>query len=143
MSKVTINEPDDYSFITEIDVTINLVNSAQHLGNENVIALMNEARIRYAQQSGLESSSGINYINADLAVVYKSEAFYGDRLKIAVAANGVHKYGCDFIFRITCLSDGRLIALGKMAMLAFDYQHSKACQPPENFWKALNLIPPQ
>lgn len=144
MSRVQINEPEHYPFHTEIDVTINLINSAQHLANENIIALMNEARIRYAQHLGLEQATeGFNYINVDLAVSYKSEAFHGDRLKIAVAANDAHKYGCDFVFRITRLADERLIAVGKMAMLAFDYQQSTVCRPPESFWQTLNLPIPQ
>lgn len=140
MARVVIVELDHYPFSTEIDVTINLINSANHVANENIIALMNEARVRYSKQLGLDKQAdGVSYINADLAVSYKSEAHYGDRLKIEVGAADANKYGCDFVFRITRTSDGRLIALSKMAMLAFDYQKSQVCAPSTNFWQALGL----
>ena len=73
------------------------------------------------------------FIGADLAVNYKAEAHYGDRLKIEVAAQDFSKYGCDFVYRVTNLKTGQLCAIAKTAMLTFDYQASCLKPVPDNF----------
>ena len=67
------------------------INRANHLANENIVALLNEARMRFIRSldfddSGIDSAA---FINADLGVIYQSEAHYGDRLLIEVGV-------CDF-----------------------------------------------
>lgn len=135
MAKITIEVPETFSFTTEVDVLIQHINSGQHLGNEQVVALLNEARVRYMNSLPLDAFSiqRSEFINADLAVVYKSEAHYGDRLKVEVTANDFTKYGCDFVYRITQKQNGVVVAIAKTAMLMFDYQKNQLKQVPDNF----------
>lgn len=134
MAKITIALPDTFSFSTEVDVLIQHINRANHLANEHVIALLNEARCRFYTHLGENSLLSFKeFINADLAVIYKSEAHYGDKLKIEIAADDFNKYGCDFVYKVSQVNNGQLVAIAKMAMLRFDYQNNKLATVPENF----------
>jgi len=135
MARVTIDLPDHFPYSTELDVYIQHINAGQHLANEQVVAFLNEARMRYLaslplKENGIEPRA---FIGADLAVVYKSEAHYGDRLKIEVAADDFSKYGCDFVFRVTNTRTQQIVAIAKMAMLMFDYQSKSLKIMPDNF----------
>lgn len=135
MARVTINIPDNFSFSTEITVLIQHINIGKHLANEQLVAFLNEARVRY-MNSLPESAFGPMprpFINADLAVIYKAEAFYGDILSIEVAAQDFNRYGCDFVYRVTRKSDNTLIALAKTAMLQIDTETGKLKPVSENF----------
>lgn len=135
MAKIHIEIPEQFPFATELDVYIEHINVGQHLGNERLVGLLNEARLRYVatlplQENGVDPRG---FIGADLAVNYKAEAHYGDRLKIEVAAQDFSKYGCDFVYRVSNLKTGQLCAVAKTAMLTFDYQASCLKAVPENF----------
>lgn len=130
MARVVIEFPDKFAFVTELDVRIQHINRGNHLGNDALITFLNEARVRFLpEQINSEQDSHIWMINADLAVIYKSEAFYGEVLKIEVATGDVHKYGFDLLFRVTERSSGRDVAHAKMAMLMFDSRARKLAQP--------------
>lgn len=135
MAKVTIDIPEDFNFSTEIDVLIQHINRADHLANEHIIAFLNEARTRFSDSLDY-ASIGINsknFINADLAVIYKSEGHYGDCLNIEVAAQDFSKYGCDFVYKISKKASGGVVAIAKTAMLHFDYNEKRLAPVPNNF----------
>ncbi|HNI37460.1 MAG TPA: thioesterase family protein [Pseudomonadales bacterium] len=135
MARIQIDVPARFPFSTELDIYIEHINAGQHLGNERLVGLLNEARLRYVSSLPLKEN-GVDprgFIGADLAVNYKAEARYGDRLKIEVAAQDFSKYGCDFVYRVTNRKTGQLCAIAKTAMLIFDYQTSCLKAAPENF----------
>jgi len=130
MSRVVIDLPATFPFATELDVRIQHINRGNHVGNDSLIAFLNEARLRYMpEQINTLRDSHIWMINGDLAVIYKSEAFYGDVLKVEVVATGFHKVGFDLFFRVTEKKSAREVAHAKMAMLLFDSTSRKLIQP--------------
>ena len=130
MARVVIDLPTVFPFSTELDVRIQLINRGDHLGNDSLITFLNEARVQFLPESiNSPQDSHIWMINGDLAVIYKSESFYGDILKIEVATGDFHKYGFDLIFRVTEVKTGREVAHAKMAMLMFDAKARKLIEP--------------
>ena len=130
MARVSINLPAQFPFSTELEVRIQHINRGNHLGNDSLITFLNEARVRFLPEKiNAAADSQIWMINGDLAVIYKSEAFYGEVLKVEVAAGEFHKYGFDLFFRVTDKKTGRDIAHAKMAMLTFDASARKLVQP--------------
>jgi acyl-CoA thioesterase FadM len=123
MAKVIIELPTHFNFSTDVQVLIQHINRANHLANENLVALLNEARMRFMASLTLADAgmSEREFINADLAVVYKSEAHHGDILQIDVAANDFSRYGCDFVYKVSQKSSGQLVAIAKTAMLRYNY----------------------
>jgi acyl-CoA thioesterase FadM len=130
MSRIVIDLPARFPFATELDVRIQHINRGNHVGNDALISFLNEARLRYMpEQVNTLRDSQVWMINGDLAVIYKSEAFYGEVLKVEVCAAGYHKYGFDLFFRVTETKTGRDVAQAKMAMLLFDAASRKLIQP--------------
>lgn len=135
MARVQIDLPESFAFATDIPVLIQHINVANHLANEQLIALLNEARLRYMKTLPFEQYGikGGAFINADLAVIYKGEGRYGDTLHIEIAAQDFSRYGCDFIYRVTTVADQRLIAIAKTAILHFDYDKGRLAPVGDTF----------
>lgn len=47
MAKIHIDITETFPFATELDVYIEHINAGQRLGNERLVGLLNEARLRY------------------------------------------------------------------------------------------------
>lgn len=139
MPRIEIDIPASLPFRCELDVLIGHINSGNHLGNDAVIALLNEARFRFLDHCGYRrgTNDSVQLINADLAVSYKSEAHYGERIAIEVGVGECLKYGADFIYRISDVASGRLVAVAKTAMLLFDYDNKKLVPATAEFHRRL------
>lgn len=144
MPRVRVTLPDSFAFAMEMPVPIAFINRGNHLGNDSLVSCLNEARLAF-MQARVGNPYGVGetmMINGDLAVEYKSEAYHGDRLRIEVAATDFHKYGCDFVYRVSCVADGRVIALAKTGMLLFDFNAKRLVEAPAAFYHALGTEPP-
>lgn len=135
MARVELNLPASLPFATEITLRATDINYAGHLGNDRLVSLLQEARIRFLADRELEEMRmfGLGLVITDVAVVYESEAFRGERLRFEVGVNDFNRYGCDFVFRVTEVSSGRAVARAKTGMVFFDYDQRKVQPVPEGF----------
>lgn len=141
MARVVIDLPKSFPFSTELEIRIEHINRGNHLGNDSLVAYLNEARVRYMNEEiNTGQDKNIWMINGDLAVAYKSEAFYGETLVIALATADYHKYGFDLLFCVTEKKSGRDVAHAKMGMLLFDAVARKLVQPEGGVEAYLNRI---
>jgi acyl-CoA thioester hydrolase len=138
MARMKIDLPQSFQFLTEIPVRISDINYGGHLGNNAVLALLQEARVQMLKQYGWSEIDieGSGVIMSDAAVIYKSEAFYGEVLTIEIAITEIARAGCDFIYRMTNRTAGREVARAKTGMVFFDYATRKIVGVPERFKKA-------
>ncbi|MEA1958346.1 MAG: thioesterase family protein [Chloroflexota bacterium] len=139
MARVTIDLPEKFPFSFDIEVRMSDVNAGAHLGNHLLIAMLNEAHLKFMKHIGFPDIlvDGKAFINVDMSVIYKSESFYGDILQIEVAAGDFGKYGCDIVCRVTNKTQDRLAAIAKLGMIFFDYETRKIAGVPEAFKKAV------
>ncbi|MBW2712135.1 MAG: thioesterase family protein [Deltaproteobacteria bacterium] len=135
MARVEIDMPDEFPFETELEVFSAFINAAGHMGNDSLVTLLNEARTRFMRASGAGKllPTGTYLINADSALIYRSEAFYGDRLRFQVTATDFHKVGCDIVSRVTHAESGKEVALAKAGMIYFDNETHKVLHLPAEF----------
>ena len=135
MPRIKIDLPERFSFTTEIPIYINHINYGNHLDNSALLSLVSEARVRFFKAFGYTELNveGCGIIVADVAVQYKSEAFHGEVLVFAMAANDFNKYGCDLVWQISDQASGREVARGKSGIMFFDYTASKAALVPPAF----------
>jgi acyl-CoA thioesterase FadM len=133
MARVKIEMPARFPFETEIPVRITDLNYGRHLGNDALLSLVHEARVRFLRAHGLDEGNvgGATIIQADAAVVYRAEAFAGDRLRFEVTVGDLGRAGCDFFYRVTRLDDGRLIAEAKTGMVFLDPATRRIVALPE------------
>jgi len=135
MARIEIEMIDNFVFVTELNVRMADINSANHLGHDAVVCLMNEARVQFLESLGfpIPGVEEKGLIIADLAVSYKSQAFYKDRLKFEIGAGDFNKYGCDIFYRVTNVKTGNLVVLAKTGVVFFDYSKNKVTNIPEAF----------
>ena len=135
MARVKIELPKLFDFDTEVQVSINDINAGGHLGNHSLVAILNEAHLRFLEAKGFPESvvDGRAFINSDLAIVYRSQAYHRDVLRIEVAIANFHEYGCDILYRVTNKQTGKQVAVARTGMLFFNYERNKIAEVPERF----------
>ena len=135
MARIEIEMIDKFVFVTELEVRMSDISLANHVGNDAFVSLINEARVRFMAHLGFPAPGGEKkgLILADLAVLYKSQAFYKDRLKFEIGAGDFNKYGCDIFYRVTNVNTGNLVVLAKTGVVFFNYAQNKVTPIPEAF----------
>jgi acyl-CoA thioesterase FadM len=135
MSRVKLDLPEDFRFSTELAVRIGDINYGGHLGNDSVLSMVHEARVRFLKHYGFTEADidGTGIIMTDAVIIYKAEGFYGNILRIEVDVSDLSKVGCDFIFRLTDKEKGSEIARAKTGVVFFDYERRRIMPVPEKF----------
>jgi len=130
--RLAIELPEDFHFETEIRVRITDLNYGAHLGNDAMLTLVHEARVRFLESLGASEADieGRTMILADAAIVYRAESFAGDVLRFEVACADVQRVSCDFCYRVTRVSDGLRIAEAKTAAVFLDKDTRKPVRVP-------------
>ncbi len=138
MSRVKIDLPGHFDFSAEFPVCIGQVNAAYHLGNDALISLLNESFLRFLEHKGFPELNldGLVPVNADLTVIYRSEAFRGDVLKIEGAAVDLTRHRFNYVCRVTNTKTGKEVAVSRIGMAFFDLQNRKKVGIPDSFLKA-------
>ena len=142
MARIKIEIPNKFIFRMELPIRITDINYGGHLGNDSLLSLIHEARVRFLNHLGYSESNveGSGIIMIDAGVQYKSEGFYGDELLVEVAVNDFTGIGCDFIYRVTNKNTLKEIALAKTGIVFFNYEKRKTAPIPELFKKKIEEL---
>jgi acyl-CoA thioesterase FadM len=140
MARVKIELPKEFIFKTEIPIRINDINYGGHLGNNAVLSIAHEARLRFLKHYNFTELNvgGAGIIMVDAAVQYKAEGFYGDIILVEIAVVNITGIGCDFVYRCTNKNTGTVIAIVKTGIVFYDYDKKKVVSMPEKFGAILN-----
>ena len=132
MSRVTIALPDHFVFATELPVRISDINYGNHVGNDAILTLVHEGRMRFLAQFGYTELDleGTGLVMVDAAVQYKAQSAYADRLRIEVTTDAWTFAGFDVLYRITHVDTGREVARVKTGMCFFNYATGKIAGAP-------------
>ena len=135
MSRIKLDLPAVTHFTTDLSVRITDVNYGGHLGNDALLSLIHEARIRFLHHFRYSEMDieGRSIIMNDVAIVYKAESFHGDVLKFAVSAVDFHRFGCDLFYSVTNKESGKEIARAKTGIVFYDYSSRKIVEVPAAF----------
>ena len=135
MARIKIELPEKFIYKTEIPIRITDINYGGHLGNDSLLSIIHEARVRFLNHLGYSEANveGNGIIMIDAGIQYKSEGFYGDELLIEIAVNDFTGIGCDFVYRLTNKNSGKEIALAKTGIVFFNYENKKIVQVPIKF----------
>ncbi len=135
MARVKIELPKEFLFKTEIPIRISDINYGGHLGNDAVLSIAHEARLRFLKQYNFTELNvgGAGIIMVDAAVQYKSEGLHGDIVLVEIAVTDITRVGCDFVYRCTNKNTGTVIAIVKTGIVFYDYEMKKIQPIPEKF----------
>lgn len=133
MSRIQINFPNEHVFSTEIKIRITDLNYGGHLGNDSMLSILHETRVRFLKHLGYSEMNvaGIGIIMADAAIQFKTEAFYGERLIIEIAVGDFSRVSFDIYYRV--LSGTREVAIAKTGIVFYNYEAKKVAPVPELF----------
>ena len=133
MARVRFEVQGREVFRTKLRVRVGEVNYGGHLGNDSVLTLCHEARIRFFTEIGHSEMDlfGEGIIMTDAMVVYKAEARLGDELDISLYLDDIGKRGFDLYYLLECC--GRETARGKTGIAFFDYPQGKIAACPQEF----------
>jgi acyl-CoA thioester hydrolase len=135
MARVKIELPKEFIFKTEIPIRISDINYGGHLGNDAVLSITHEARLRFLKQHNFTELNvgGAGIIMVDAGVQYKAEGFYGDIITVEIAVADITGVGCDIVYRCTNKNTGTVIAIVKTGIVFYDYDKKKVVSVPERF----------
>ena len=127
--------PKTFTFSTEIPVQVTDINYGGHLGNDKVLSFIHEARVRFLKHFGFTELDvdGVGTIMVHATIIYKTEAFHGDILKIEVVPSNFHELGCDFFYRLTNKRNGKEVARATTGLIFFDYEMRRMVSMPKRF----------
>lgn len=131
-------------FTTSLNVRITDLNYGNHLSNDAVLRLVHEARVQWLNHYGYtELSVGAHgLIMADAEIAYRSEGFYGEKIKIELFIDEVGNKTWSIKYKLSTLRGGVevVVAMVKTGMVAYDYQHRKPVVLGEELRKILERI---
>ena len=143
MTRVKIKFPAiEPLFQTIIPVRITDLNYGNHLGNDQLLSIIQEARVQWLTSIGLSELDvgGCGLIMADVMVAYKKEGYYGDQLCFSLFIEEIQTTSFDILYHITAkrAEDPILIAEAKTGMVCFDYKTRKIAGLPQGLLKKLS-----
>jgi acyl-CoA thioester hydrolase len=129
--------PTKFLFSTEISLRISDMNYGGHLGNDAVLSIIHEARMQFLQSMGYSEFDieGLGIMMTDATVIYMSEGFYGDVLKVEVNAADFQSAHCDIVFRLRKKNSGKEVARAKTGIVFINRQTRKIAPLPDAFRK--------
>lgn len=138
MARVEIPLPDSFPFSTEIPVRITDLNYGGHVGNDSILSIVHEARVRFLKARGWTELdvAGAGILMADAAVVYKAEGFHGMVLRVQVAVADVRSRACDLLYRIDDVATGAEIARAKTGIVFYEPGSRRIVSVPAPFREA-------
>ncbi|MFL5810974.1 MAG: acyl-CoA thioesterase [Flavisolibacter sp.] len=130
MSRIRIQLPEQFSFSTIIQVRITDLNYGGHVGNDTILTLVHEARMQFLKNSGYTEMNmeGVGMIMIDAGIEFRLELFYGDEVKIFVAATEFSRAGFNLYYKL--MKDETIVAIAKTGMVCYDYEKKKVVSIP-------------
>ena len=130
MARTKLILPDDFKFSTQLEVRITDINYGGHLGNDSVLGMIHEARLRFLADKGFSEQDidGVGIIMTDSIIIYTSEGFYGDKLRIDVAVDDILNTGCDIYYRLVNISNQKVIVKAKTNIVFYNYTSKKVAR---------------
>ena len=137
MARIQINLPSEFIFSTDIPIRIGDIDGL-HLGYGSFFSFLSEARTRFFRSLGYTNLGDINgaaIILTDASIVYLKQGYYGQTLRVDIAANDFTSKGFDIVYRVSDAETGVEMARAKTGLLFYDYHQQKVTTIPLDFKK--------
>jgi acyl-CoA thioester hydrolase len=144
MPRIKIDLPEQFAFNTPIAVRITDLNYGGHVGNDSVLSLIHEARVQFLLHHGYSELDlgGAALIMGDVAIEFKAEIFYGDKLTASVAAGEFSRVGFTLFYKLEkAIGEGGVVsvAFARTGMVCYNYTLKKVVALPEEVSAKLSV----
>jgi acyl-CoA thioesterase FadM len=144
MSSLKSQLPEQFSFYCDIPLRITDLNYGGHVGNDRIMALLQEARVQFLAASGFGElafeEAGLILTKAQLEL--RCELHYGYPLRAAVQAVNFTSKGFDLFYKVeTVIGDKPTLAvLAITTMVCYDYEKKKTVPLSERAKQQLTSV---
>ncbi len=136
MPRLKIETPETWDFSTEIPVRITDLNYGRHVGNDTLLALIQEARVQWLRAMGYPSellAEPVGLILVSLAVRFKAELLYGDRARVQIAVAERTRRGFELVYLVSKDGGSTEVARATTGFVFFDYAARRMTEAPPGF----------
>ncbi|MBL7768287.1 MAG: acyl-CoA thioesterase [Flavipsychrobacter sp.] len=134
MARIKLTMPSGFSFETRLPVRITDLNYGGHVGNDTILSIIHEARMRFLQKAGYTEMNfgGTGLIMSDVAIEFKQELFYGEEVIVKVIATEFGRVGFELYYQLlkTVAGVSKVIANARTGMVCYDYTLKKIVSIP-------------
>lgn len=140
--KIKLKLPEKFHFQTYLNIRVSDLNYGGHLGNDAVLTLVHEARVRFFSQWGVTERNffNVSLIMADSAVIYKSQGFLNDNISVQISVTEFRSHGFKLFYLLKKKDSNIDLAHVQTSMVCFDYLKNKILLIPEKFKDLVNEI---
>lgn len=135
MARVRLQIQPEYEFSNTIQMRVSDLNIGGHIGNVEMVRIIDETRFLVLRTLGIEQKSltegEMSMVMSDIAVNFKSEGLLTESLTVETHIGDVRSRGFRNYFRV--LQKGALVALAESGMVFFDLKKGKVAHVPEYF----------
>lgn len=137
MARIQLHFQGVVVYNTRLQIRVSELNYGNHLGNDSLLGLMQEARVQYFNSLNQTEKDfyGVGIIMSDVAVVYKSEGFAGNDIQFELALSDFSPKGFDMYYNIYNHTTQKQLAVAKTGIVCFDYSLRKTVNLPVEFLK--------
>lgn len=134
--------PNDHHFIfsTVLSIRVYDLNYGAHLGNDSIVSLIHEARVRFFHQHGWTeaniANTHIGIIIKELVVNYKSQGRFNDQIRIDLSIENLNSRQFEMFYLLT-KEPGAELGRCMTRLLFFDYKKMKVTRMPAIFKKVI------
>jgi acyl-CoA thioester hydrolase len=143
MTRSKLELPEVFNFVTKIPLRITDLNYGGHVGNDNILSIIHEARVQFLRSKSYSELNleGTGLIMRDVVIEFKSELFYGEEIRASVTVAEPSKIGFDIYYKLEKEKDGRTIPVvfARTGMVCYDYDHNKISSLPPSAKEKLLL----
>lgn len=137
MARIKLTVPGKIIAKVNLQVRVTDINYGKHLGNDSLVSLLHEARVKWLSSLGYSEFNleGVGLILNELVVNYLNESFYADDLEISMAIGEMSRIAFELYYIVETFRNGEkiLIAKAKTGMVCYDYENKKTVSVPEKF----------
>jgi acyl-CoA thioesterase FadM len=135
MNRIKIEMPATFPFSARIPVRITDLNYGGHVGNDNILSIIHEARVQFLAHYGYSEMNlaGAGLIMTNAAIEFKGELFYGDTIMAYVAAGDFSRIGFSFYYKLEKWTEhaSSIVVLASTSMVCYDYNAKKIMSIPQ------------
>ena len=132
MSRARLDLPKEFSFHISIPIRITDINYGGHVGNDTVLTLLHEARMKFLQHHNFSEMdfAGVGMIMRVVTIEFKKELFYGDSVDVYVTITNFSRVGFDVFYKMEKSEAKIEVAIAKTGMICYDYKTKKIVSVP-------------
>ncbi|UXY14024.1 thioesterase family protein [Chitiniphilus purpureus] len=141
MQRIKLPPPTRIQSRTTLTVRASDLNYGNHLANDAMLRLLQEARLDWLDHHGLDELGNAHrpgIMLCDVTVCFTGEAFLHERLIIDVGAEAHSRTAIELRYAVREHASGRPIATARTTCVFFDYHNRKVTPMPQSLSRALD-----